>query len=146
MNEIKKELIEIQSHQPKNLGSWVKIEIVDNQNRKFQFGTKKKDGNETKAFTFYKEHKARWDDLIMMGQPIKVVVSYDEMPKSFIGDKGNTINYIQRTIKLFSEPKEDDFKKVPEYNNPAFTEEMEDTKDDVPVIEDDEPYGEEIPF
>ena len=139
MNEIKKELIEIQSHQPKNLGSWVKIDIVDKQNRKFQFGTKKKDGAETKAFTFYKEHKTKWDDSIMLGQPIKVVVDYNETPKSFTGDKGNVINYIQRTIIGFAEPKEDNFKKVPEYNNPAF--------DNIPVIEDDEPYGnEEIPF
>ena len=140
MSDIKKELIEIQSHQPKNLGSWVKIDIVDNQNRKFQFGTKKKDGNETKAFTFYKEHKARWDDSTMLGQPIKVVVDYSEMPKSFTDPKtGKVINYTQRTIIGFSEPKEDDLKKVPEYNNPAFT--------DIPIIEDDEPYdNEEIPF
>jgi hypothetical protein len=74
----------------------------------------------------------------MLGQPIKVVVDYNEMPKSFTGDKGNVVNYIQRTIIGFAEPKEDDFKKVPEYNNPAF--------DNIPVIEDDEPYGEEIPF
>ena len=52
MSDIKKELIEIQSHQQKYLGSWGKIDIVDNQNRKLQFGTKKKDGGETKSFTF----------------------------------------------------------------------------------------------
>ena len=71
MNEIKKELIEIQSHQPKNLGSWVKIDIVDNQNRKFQGLELKRNGGETKAFTFYKGVKSAWDNLTMMGQSNK---------------------------------------------------------------------------
>lgn len=138
-SNIIKETIEIQSHQPKNLGTWIKIDIVDNRNRKFQFGTKKKNGGETKAFTFYKGVKASWDNLTMMGQPIKVVVDYNEVPKSFTDPKtGKVVNYTQRTIVGFSEPKEDDFKKVPEYNNPAF--------ESTPVIEDDEPYGEEIPY
>ena len=50
MNEIKKEIIEIISHQPKNLGTWIKIDIVDNKNRKFQFGTKKKRWRGNKSF------------------------------------------------------------------------------------------------
>jgi hypothetical protein len=139
-NNIKKETIEIQSHQPKNLGSWIKIDIVDSENRKFQFGTKKKDGGETKAFTFYKSVKSAWDNLTMMGKSIKVVVDYNEIPKSFTDPKtGKVVNYTQRTIIGFSEPKEDSFKSVPEYDNPAF--------DNIPVIEDDEPYdNEEIPF
>lgn len=133
MNEIKKEIIEIISHQPKNLGTWIKIDIVDNQNRKFQFGTKKKDGGETKAFTIYKQLKPIWDDNLMNGKPIRIVVDYNEMPKSFTDPKtGKVINYTQRTIIGFSAPREgvkDASKNV-----------------DIPVIEVDEINENEIPF
>lgn len=132
MNEIKKEIIEIISHQPKNLGTWIKIDIVDNQNRKFQFGTKKKDGEETKAFTIYKQLKPIWDDNLMNGKPIRIVVDYKETPKSFTDNKGNLINYVQRTIIGFSAPREgvkDASKNV-----------------DIPVIEVDEIDENDIPF
>lgn len=133
MNEIKKEIIEIISHQPKNLGTWIKIDVVDNKNRKFQFGTKKKDGGETKAFTIYKQLKSTWDDNLMNGKPIRIVVDYNEMPKSFTDPKtGKVINYTQRTIIGFSAPREgvkDASKNV-----------------DIPVIEVDEIDENEIPF
>lgn len=133
MNEIKKEIIEIISHQPKNLGTWIKIDIVDNQNRKFQFGTKKKDGNETKAFTIYKQLKPIWDDNLMNGKPIRIVVDYNEMPKSFTDPKtGKVINYTQRTIIGFSAPREG--VKDASKNN------------DIPVIEVDEIDENDIPF
>lgn len=133
MNEIKKEIIEITSHQPKNLGTWIKIDIVDNQNRKFQFGTKKKDGGETKAFTIYKQLKPIWDDNLMNGKPIRIVVDYKEMPKSFTDPKtGKVINYTQRTIIGFSAPREG--VKDASKNN------------DIPVIEVDEIDENEIPF
>ena len=132
MNEIKKEIIEIISHQPKNLGTWIKIDIVDNKNRKFQFGTKKKDGEETKAFTIYKQLKPIWDDNLMNGKPIRIVVDYKETPKSFTDNKGNLINYTQRTIIGFSAPREgvkDASKNI-----------------DIPVIEVDEIDENDIPF
>lgn len=132
MNEIKKEIIEIISHQPKNLGTWIKIDIVDNKNRKFQFGTKKKDGGETKAFTIYKQLKPIWDDNLMNGKPIRIVVDYTETPKSFTDNKGNLINYVQRTIIGFSAPREG--VKDASKNN------------DIPVIEVDEIDENEIPF
>ena len=133
MNEIKKEIIEIISHQPKNLGTWIKIDIVDNKNRKFQFGTKKKDGNETKAFTTYKQLKSQWDDNLMNGKPIRIVVDYNEMPKSFTDPKtGKVINYTQRTIIGFSAPREG--VKDASKNN------------DIPVIEVDEIDENDIPF
>ena len=133
MNEIKKEIIEIISHQPKNLGTCIKIDIVDNQNRKFQFGTKKKDGGETKAFTIYKQLKSTWDDNLMNGKPIRIVVDYNETPKSFTNNKGNLINYVQRTIIGFSAPREG-VKDASKSNN------------DIPVIDVEEvdEYG--IPF
>jgi len=133
MNEIKKEIIEIISHQPKNLGTWIKIDIVDNQNRKFQFGTKKKDGGETKAFTIYKQLKPIWDDNLMNGKPIRIVVDYKETPKSFTDNKGNLINYVQRTIIGFSAPREG-VKDASKSNN------------DIPIIEVDEIDENEIPF
>ena len=133
MNEIKKEIIEIISHQPKNLGTWIKIDIVDNKNRKFQFGTKKKDGGETKAFTTYKQLKSTWDDNLMNGKPIRIVVDYTETPKSFTDNKGNLINYVQRTIIGFSAPREG--VKDASKNN-----------DDIPIIEVDEIDENEIPF
>lgn len=133
MNEIKKEIIEIISHQPKNLGTWIKIDIVDNQNRKFQFGTKKKDGGETKAFTIYKQLKPIWDDNLMNGKPIRIVVDYNETPKSFTDPKtGKVINYTQRTIIGFSAPREG--VKDASKNN------------DIPVIEVDEIDENDIPF
>lgn len=133
MNEIKKEIIEIISHQPKNLGTWIKIDIVDNKNRKFQFGTKKKDGGETKAFTMYKQLKPIWDDNLMNGKPIRIVVDYKEEPKSFTDPKtGKVINYTQRTIIGFSAPREG--VKDASKNN------------DIPVIEVDEIDENEIPF
>ena len=133
MNIIKKEIIEIISHQPKNLGTWIKIDIVDNQNRKFQFGTKKKDGGETKAFTTYKQLKSTWDDNLMNGKPIRIVVDYNETPKSFTDPKtGKVVNYTQRTIIGFSAPREgvEDASK----NN------------DIPVIDVDEVDENGIPF
>lgn len=133
MNEIKKEIIEIISHQPKNLGTWIKIDIVDNKNRKFQFGTKKKDGGETKAFTMYKQLKPIWDDNLMNGKPIRIVVDYTETPKSFTDNKGNLINYVQRTIIGFSAPREG-VKDASKSNN------------DIPIIEVDEIDENEIPF
>lgn len=133
MNEIKKEIIEIISHQPKNLGTWIKIDIVDNQNRKFQFGTKKKDGEETKAFTIYKQLKPIWDDNLMNGKPIRIVVDYKETPKSFTDNKGNLINYVQRTIIGFSAPREG-VKDASKSNN------------DIPIIEVDEIDENDIPF
>jgi len=133
MNEIKKEIIEITSHQPKNLGTWIKIDIVDNQNRKFQFGTKKKGGGETKAFTIYKQLKPIWDDNLMNGKPIRIVVDYKETPKSFTNNKGNLVNYVQRTIIGFSAPREG-VKDASKSNN------------DIPIIEVDEIDENELPF
>ena len=54
----------------------------------------------------YKQLKPIWDDNLMNGKPIRIVVDYTETPKSFTDNKGNLINYVQRTIIGFSAPRE----------------------------------------
>ncbi len=68
----------------------------------------------------------------MNGKPIRIVVDYTETPKSFTDNKGNLVNYVQRTIIGFSAPREG--VKDASKNN------------DIPVIEVDEIDENEIPF
>ena len=81
---------------------WVLVQIKDTEGKKYGFFTTKKDGEDTKAFAFYKENKSRWDDAFLEGNSVEVEVMYEEEEKTFTGDDGKEVNYKARNVKNFS--------------------------------------------
>jgi hypothetical protein len=60
---------------------------------KYEFFVSKKDGNKTKAFEQYKQFKIGLGD--------SQIVEAEEKPETFINGKGETVNFIRKTILYF---------------------------------------------
>jgi hypothetical protein len=125
---------------------WTRIDIIDTNNDRYSFFTKKIDGTPTKAATFYKENMKKWSDNDFNGVANEVYISYEEKQNTYTRKDGKMGTSTNRTIRIMSE---DEFKKDPAYKGMVSVEDVM-KNSEIPTIdineEEDEPDTSNIQF
>lgn len=99
MENLKEKIITINSVTNLNPADQKPISFKDENGDKYIVWKFKKDGNETVAFSQFKV-------LPYGGDGSTVGIAYGEEPKTFTNQKGETVNFTQRTVMMLKKPSE----------------------------------------
>ena len=104
MSDLKRKAIKVSSVEinngETNGNKWVMIKLETTEKEYPSFFATKKDGSDSKAFTFYRENKSRWDDAFLTGDTIDIDIVYKENP--YVDKQGQ--DRVGLNIVMFNEP------------------------------------------